>query len=115
MASIDLLGFDHVGIRYRDLATAERFWVEKVGLKVSGRIRAGVFLDVGDIGAHLACFQAEGKEQPKAPHHVALRIPRNTLGQALAFLRERGVRIEPIGPNEGFRDPEGNAFHFMEV
>ena len=115
MGSIELLGIDHVGIRYRELAVAESFWVDKVGLEVSARIRAGVFLDVGNTGAHLACFQAEGAEQPMAPHHVALRIPRNTLARTLALLRERGVRIEPVGPNEGFRDPEGNTFHFMEV
>jgi catechol 2,3-dioxygenase-like lactoylglutathione lyase family enzyme len=115
MATIELRGVDHVGIRYRDLPAAEKFWVEQVGLKVVGRIRAGVFLEVAPDGAHLACFQAEGDEKPLAAHHVALRLSRGSLEGTIHALEARGVKVEPVGPNQGFHDPEGNAFHFVEV
>ena len=80
MAAIELRGVDHVGIRYRDLGAAEKFWVEQVGLKVIGRIRAGVFQSLGkkfsgrNAGAPSEAVEPESRST--CARHVRPVLPR---------------------------------------
>ena len=111
MALFESRGIDHVGIRYRDLQAALAWFRETLGLKIDHETPRMAFVRVGDDGTHLALFQAEGDEQPRQPHHVALRVP--DVAAAVEALRGAGVSLRPAGPNQAFEDPEGNVFHFM--
>ena len=110
MALFESRGIDHVGIRYRDLKSALAWFSDTLGLKVDHETPRMAFVRVGDDGAHLALFQAEGDERPRQPHHVALRVP--DVAAAVEALRSAGVSLRPAGPNQAFEDPEGNLFHF---
>ena len=111
MALFDSRGIDHVGIRYRDLKRAIAWFRDVLGLEVDHETKTMAFIGVGNDGAHLALFQAEGDEPLRQPHHVALRVP--DVGAAEAALRAAGVPLGRFGPNLGFQDAEGNIFHFM--
>jgi len=111
MALFDAQGIDHVGIRYRDLPRAVSWFRDVLGLPIEHEARAMAVVSVGSDGSQLALFQAKGDEPMRQPHHVALRV--GDPQAALAALREAGVPLRQFGPNLGFEDPEGNAFHFM--
>ncbi len=111
MALFESSGIDHVGIRYRDLQPALAWFRDTLGLKIDHETPLMAFVRVGDDGAHLALFQAEGNEQPRQPHHVALRVP--DVAAAVDALRSAGVSLRTAGPNQAFEDTEGNVFHFM--
>src|SRR5262245_49472542 len=110
-ALFEASGIDHVGIRYRDLQSAVRFFRDTLGLEIGYATECMAFVRVGGDGSHLALFQAEGNEPLRQPHHVALRVP--NVAAAEAALRVAGVPLRRFGPNQGFEDPEGNIFHFM--
>jgi catechol 2,3-dioxygenase-like lactoylglutathione lyase family enzyme len=105
-------GIDHVGIRYRDLERAAAWFRDVLGFEVHYYGKTMAYIDVGD-GAELAFFQAEGDEPLRQPHHVALRVP--DVKAAEAALAAAGVELKQLGPNLGFIDVEGNAFHFMPM
>ena len=107
----DGCGIDHVGIRYHDLKRAVGWFRDTLGLPVDHETSTIAFVRVGRDGSHLALFQAEGDEPPRQPHHVALRVPDTAAAEAA--LRTAGVPLRRLGPNWGFQDPEGNAFHFV--
>ncbi len=111
MSVFESRGIDHVGIRYRDLQPALAWFRDTLGLKIDHETPRMAFVRVGDNGAHLALFQAEGDEPPRQPHHVALRVP--DVESAVDALRRAGVSLRALGPNQAFEDPEGNVFHFM--
>ena len=109
----DARGIDHVGIRYRDLQKAIRWFRGTLGLSIDYETRTMAFVRAGADGSHLALFQAEGDETPRQPHHVALRVPDGAAAEEA--LRAAGIPLRRFGPNWGFEDPEGNVFHFMSV
>ena len=111
MALFDSRGIDHVGIRYRDLPRAVTWFRDVLGFPIEHHTRTIAFVSIGDDGAQLALFQAEGDEPLRQPHHVALRVP-DPSGAETA-LRAAGVPLKQFGPNLGFEDPEGTVFHFM--
>ena len=113
MSLFESRGIDHVGIRYRDLQRALAWFRDTLGLKIDHETPRMAFVRVGDDGAHLALFQAEGDERPRQPHHVALRVP--DVASAVDALSSAGVELRPFGPNQAFEDPEGNVFHFTSA
>ncbi len=113
MALFESRGIDHVGIRYRDLQRALAWLRDTLGLTIDPETPRMAFVRVGDDGAHLALFQAEGDERPRQPHHVALRVP--DVASAVDALSSAGIELRPFGPNLAFEDPEGNVFHFTSA
>lgn len=111
MALFESRGIDHVGIRYRDLQQAVRWFRDVLGFRIEHETRTMALVSVGTDGAGLALFQAEGDEPLRQPHHVALRVP--DVAAAEAALRTAAVPLRRFGPNLGFEDPEGTVFHFM--
>jgi catechol 2,3-dioxygenase-like lactoylglutathione lyase family enzyme len=111
MGLFDSRGIDHVGIRYRDLQRAVAWFRDVLGLPIEHQTRTMAVVSIGDNGAQLALFQAEGDEPLRQPHHVALRVADPS--GAEAALRAAGVPLKQFGPNLGFEDPEGTVFHFM--
>jgi methylmalonyl-CoA/ethylmalonyl-CoA epimerase len=103
---------DHIGIAVGDLAQALAFYRDALGLEVeppeevpSQRVRAH-FVPVGE--ATLELLEPTSPESPIAKfiekrgpgvHHVTLRV--DDLGDALARLKARGVRLIDQEPREG--------------
>lgn len=113
MALFESRGIDHVGIRYRDLPRAVAWFRDVLGLRIDHETRTMAFVQLGEDGSHIALFQAEGDEPLRQPHHVALRVADPAAAEAA--LRAAGIPLRRFGPNLGFEDPEGTAFHFMPV
>jgi catechol 2,3-dioxygenase-like lactoylglutathione lyase family enzyme len=118
---------DHFGIEVRDLARAERFYLDVLGLAVVTRFGDQVLLDCG--GQNLALF-----EVPRAPFtpaeradiighplgrgHHAFKVSREDFLAASRQLREAGVEAAaPIdwGDHEClyFLDLDGNLLEIV--
>ena len=118
---------DHFGIEVGDLARAERFYVEVLGLGVVTHLGDQVLLDCG--GQNLALFQvarapiaaAERKARiahPLGRGHHAFRVSRADFAGAKARLAEAGVEsAQPIDWGDHdclyFLDPDGNLLEIV--
>jgi catechol-2,3-dioxygenase len=67
-----LLGFDHVDLKVKDRAKAQRFFVEQMGMDVIGETPDHTFLLFGDqvLGLH----DAGEKESASSVDHLAFRV-----------------------------------------
>ncbi|HEY2523648.1 MAG TPA: VOC family protein [Candidatus Binataceae bacterium] len=118
---------DHFGIEVGDLARAERFYVDVLGLGVVTRLGDQVLLDCG--GQNLALFRvarapiaaAERKARiahPLGRGHHAFRVGRADFAAAKERLGEAGVEsAEPIDWGDHdclyFLDPDGNLLEIV--
>ncbi len=118
---------DHFGIEVRDLARAERFYTEVLGLSVGARFRNQVLLDCG--GQNLALFEVKRSElsasertqmisNPLGKGHHAFRVSRDDFLSATERLTEAGVETaKPIdwGNHDClyFLDPDGNLLEIV--
>jgi glyoxylase I family protein len=118
-------GFHHLAIQVRDLAAAERFYRDVLGLSVLRRWPAGdgqpgersIWLDAGD-GSFLALevvgggeTAAEDARRGTSPglHLVALRIERAMRARWERRLADAGIPVESRTAFTLYlRDPEGN-------
>ncbi|MGB8294705.1 MAG: VOC family protein [Polyangia bacterium] len=108
----------HVAIKVRDLARAERFYVQTLGLTVlrrwpaqEGQGERSLWLDLG-AGAFLA-LEKSSSEAPVADdpglHLLALRIERAQRAAWIERLAKAGVRVfDQTAFTIYCRDPEGN-------
>jgi len=107
-----------VRVRVRDLARSEAFYTTMLGLEVSERIGAHVFLAAGEEH-HVLALQGVGLEDGGATPHVGTSSVGWEVPDAWEFWRMHrrlsgaGVRFEAL--DEGVRwtlrlsDPDGNA------
>jgi len=118
---------DHFGIEVGDLARAERFYVNVLGLGVVTRLGDQVLLDCA--GQNLALFQvarvplAAAERQARISHplgrgHHAFRVKRSDFAAARERLAEAGVEsAEPIDWGDHdclyFLDPDGNLLEIV--
>lgn len=117
-------GHHHLAVQVKDLARAERFYVDVLGLKVLRRWpwddgRPGersVWLSVG-AGEEFLALEACEADRPPAPfrdphgglHLLALRILASERRQWEQALAERGVEVVHRSKWTLYlRDPEGN-------
>jgi catechol-2,3-dioxygenase len=108
-------GVYEVAIRVNDLATAEPFYREVLGLELELRdaSRNWVFLRAGGTAGMVVLQEdAEGWR----PQHLALTVEESDLDRAARWLRERGVDVRgPIvqawmpATSLYFEDPDGNS------
>ena len=112
------LAVHHVSINVRDVAEAERFYVEQLGLvRRSDRPDfgfAGAWLDAGAQQVHLI----EGEPPAPVGQHFALQV--DDLNAAVAELRARGVHVSdpsPVGTGRQafLSDPAGNGIELHEA
>lgn len=117
----------------RDLAAAEQFYVDLLGLEVTGKVEGRqVFLKCG--GQMLLIFNPDATEVappadaklPVPPHgargpgHVCFRATADEIAGWRTRLASRGVHIEADfewpggGRSIYFRDPAGNCLEFAE-
>jgi catechol 2,3-dioxygenase-like lactoylglutathione lyase family enzyme len=118
---------DHFGIEVRDLARAERFYVEVLGLSVVTRFGDQVLMDCG--GQNLALFEvprpplsSAEREQviahPLGRGHHAFRVSREDFLSAPRRLGEAGVETAtPIDWGDHdcmyFLDLDGNLLEIV--
>jgi catechol 2,3-dioxygenase-like lactoylglutathione lyase family enzyme len=118
---------DHFGIEVGDLARAERFYVDVLGLGVVTHLGDQVLLDCG--GQNLALFRvaraplaaAERKARishPLGRGHHAFRVGRADFAAAKERLAKAGVEsAEPIDWGDHdclyFLDPDGNLLEIV--
>jgi catechol 2,3-dioxygenase-like lactoylglutathione lyase family enzyme len=118
---------DHFGIEVSDLARAERFYTEVLGLSVVTHLGDQVLLDCG--GQNLALFGvarppvAPEERQARISHplgrgHHAFRVSRADFAAARERLAEAGVEsARPIDWGDHdcvyFLDPDGNLLELV--
>lgn len=112
---LPIRGVYEVAIRVKDLARAEPFYREVLGLEVGIRDdkRNWLFLRAGG-DAGMVVLQEDKTDWPL--QHFAFTIDEADIEPAAAMLRERGVEVEgPVfhewmpATSLYFEDPDGNA------
>ncbi len=112
---LPITGVYEVAIRVKDLATAEPFYREILGLEVGLRDeeRNWLFLRAGGH-AGMIFLQEDKGEWPA--QHLAFTVDQTEIERAAALLRERGIDVK--GPffhnwmpakSVYFADPDGHA------
>lgn len=113
-----LQGIHHVSINVRDVAEAERFYVDVLGLAVLPRPDLGfpgLWLRAGAQEVHLLGIESG---RPPAEQHFAFAV--DDLAAVRGRLMERGVTVSEVAPIEGVclqaftRDPSGNLLEFNQ-
>ncbi len=116
------LGIGHVHLKVADLARAEAFYREVIGLEVTQRYGAqAVFLSAGGYHHHvgLNTWESRGGPWPASNatglYHVAFLYPtRVELAEAIRRVLRHGVRLEGAADHgvslaAYLRDPDGNG------
>ena len=112
---LPIRGVYEVAIRVKDLAKAEPFYREVLGLEIGIRDdkRNWLFLRAG-ADAGMVVLQEDKGEWPL--QHFAFIIDEADIERAATMLRERGVEVEgPVfhqwmpATSVYFEDPDGNA------
>jgi catechol 2,3-dioxygenase-like lactoylglutathione lyase family enzyme len=124
MTPLTLRGLDHFGIDVADLARAERFYTDLLGMTVHMRLADQVLLRYADTACALflkpdrVAGGLEQIEDPLGKSHHAFLVEHAELGRALALFAERRVpHHAPIdwGDHEClyFLDPDGNLLELV--
>jgi len=110
-----ILGVDHIGVAVPDLAAAGKFWSDTLGLPhtkdetvADQKVTTGFFPTAN--GAEFELLEATSEDSPIAKYlaknngragiqHVAIRV--DNLEQAIADLKEKGVRMIDEKPRKG--------------
>ena len=127
MEKIKIERLDHFGIEVSDLARAERFYTEVLGLSVVTHLGDQVLLDCG--GQNLALFRVArlpmtaSERQARISHplgkgHHAFRVGRADFAGARERLARSGVESAPPvdwGDHDCiyFLDPDGNLLEIV--
>jgi len=122
-----LEALDHFGIEVNDLARAERFYVDALGLEVVGRFGDQVLLGCG--GQNLALFEVKRAAlsmeerririgHPLGRGHHAFKVSRQDFALAAERLAAAGVEVAPVidwGDHDCryFLDPDGNLLEIV--
>ena len=118
---LPIRGVYEVAIRVKDLAKAEPFYREVLGLEVGIRDekRNWLFLRAGG-DAGMVVLQEDKGEWPL--QHFAFTVDEADIERAAVLLRERGVKTEgPVfhkwmsAKSVYFDDPDGNALELCAI
>lgn len=101
---------DHIGIAVKDLASAKRFFEEKLGISIGGDEQVGdmniAFVPVGEVKIELIEPRTEegviGKflaKRGEGFHHIAYEV--EDIEGALAGLKDGGVKLVDETPRAG--------------
>jgi lactoylglutathione lyase len=118
---LPIKGLYEVAIRVKDLARAEAFYKDVLGLKEGLRDerRNWLFLYAGG-DAGMVVLQEDKGEWPM--QHFAFAVSEADIGPAAALLKEKGVTVsEPVhhewmnSVSLYFDDPDGNALELLAL
>ena len=103
----------------RDVASAVRFWIETLGMKLVEEEKGYAVIDAGD-GFRVALHSASGT--PATPGKGSPKIglyPKMPIEDAIAILENRGVKFEIVRDAKitiaNFRDPDGNLLYLRQT
>jgi catechol-2,3-dioxygenase len=118
---LPIKGIYEIAVRVKDLARAESFYTQVLGLKEGLRdeSRDWLFLYAGG-NAGMVVLQEDKGDWPK--QHFAFAVDEADLVKAEKLLREKGVEISgPVvhewmnGVSLYFDDPDGNALELIAL
>lgn len=114
-------GYNHVALQVSDLARAERFYGEGIGLSKLDRPGFGVpgaWFAVGDAQLHLVALEGGPTGVRRLPH-LALTVDLSELRRLVdALVEAGGTQVTPLAARDDggvevwsstFADPDGNA------
>ncbi len=115
---------DHFGVDVADLARAERFYTEVLGMRVQMRLPDQVLLSYGDGSCALFLrpdrppADPEAIRSPLGKSHHAFEVAAEDLAAAQTLFAERGVPFHaPIDWGDHdcvyFLDPDGNLLELV--
>lgn len=113
---------DAVVIEVRDVAAAQRWYSEKLGLRYSSTEaqEASVVLGYSDDDAELYLVESSGNERSESHSGKPPIIFASILAAAHEYLSSRGVAVGPLQTDSGgnrffrFRDLEGNELEICQ-
>ena len=112
---LGIRGVYEVALRVKDLAQAEAFYCETLGLEVGIRDEARKWLFVR-VGGQAGMIVLQEDPQDWSAQHLAFTVGEADLERAVAVLRGRGVAVEgPVthdwmpAKSAYFSDPDGHA------
>ncbi len=101
----------------RDVASAVRFWIETLGMKLVEEEKGYAVIDAGEgfrVALHAGGAATPGKGSPK----VGL-YPKMPIEDAIAILENRGIKFEIVRDASvtiaNFRDPDGNLLYLRQA
>lgn len=118
---LPIKGLYEIAIRVKDLARAESFYKNVLGLEEGLRDerRNWLFLYAGR-NAGMIVLQEDKGEWPK--QHFAFTVNESDIGQAAAMLKDQGVSVsEPVfhewmnSVSVYFDDPDGHALELLAL
>ena len=115
------MGLDHVVVRVRDQAAAQKFYVDVLGCTVD-HVNERISLIHLRFGEALIDLVPAGDKGPLGPEHFCLSIQCDDIKAVAEELRRKGVALEGDivqrfgawgdGPSIYLRDPDG---HMIEL
>jgi predicted enzyme related to lactoylglutathione lyase len=113
---MDVTKVDFVGIPVRDLARADAFYGETLGLKRNPNSgERWVEFEVGDVTLALISPAAMGPDFEPEPHSMPIALRVEDVEEARASLEAKGVEFgqstidSGVCHIAGFKDPDGNS------
>jgi catechol 2,3-dioxygenase-like lactoylglutathione lyase family enzyme len=121
---VKLKRLDHFGVDVADLARAERFYTEVLGMAVELRLRDQVLMRGGETACALFLkpdrppLDPEDVRHPLGKSHHAFEVAPEDLKAAQALFAERGIPYHPPidwGDHDClyFLDPDGNLLELV--
>jgi len=115
----ETLGIRHIALKVKDMATAERFYVEILGFIVEWRPDSDNLYLAKDRDS-LALHKADFTEGGSLDHFGIMLRKADDVDAWAAYLENRGLKLEkePRTHRDGarsfyMRDPEGNLIQFI--
>lgn len=114
-----LAGVHHISVNVDDLAAAEPFYVDVLGLEKMARPELpveGIWLRTGD-GRQVHLIEVDGHKAPKG-QHFAFAV--DDVPETCEELRSEGVRVSDpseipdVGRQAFFKDPAGNLIEIND-
>jgi catechol 2,3-dioxygenase len=109
------LRIGHVHLRVGDLAAAEKFWSDVIGLDITRRAQGALFMSSGSYHHHIACnvwqSQGAGKRDPGRAglSWIALDATEAAFAALKARMRQIGAPIKPGADHVETADPWGTT------
>jgi lactoylglutathione lyase len=118
---LPIKGLYEIAIRVKDLARAESFYRNVLGLEMGLRDerRNWLFLRAGGDAAMVVLQEDKGKWPTQ---HFAFSVSESDIGRAAALLKEKGVSVSEPVYHEGmnsvsvyFDDPDGHELELLAL
>ncbi len=101
----------------KDVASAVRFWIETLGMKLVEEEKGYAVIDAGE-GFRVALHAGGAAPAAKGSPKVGL-YPKMPIEEAIAILENRGIKFDVVRDAKltiaSFRDPDGNLLYLRQA